>query len=660
MAASIVRFSAFLCVVLLAGCETLLEGGLQPEPLKAGTDWDHARKVGNSPSLVDRDPAVARLTPLVKQNPEDSLPKLVEALEAGKTDPFERVRAIHDWITRNIAYDFSAYQGKTPTIVEPYAVLRHGSSVCQGYSNLFTLMCTLAGIQSQVVTGYGRGYGFDPFTEDSQPYQSNHAWNAVLVDGGWYLVDTTWDAGGIEGQANTFKWQYSTGFLFTPPDVFLCTHYPEDPRWQLLDQALDLAHFRAQPVLWGDFGTLGLERKSDFQRVLNVGDEGSVSIRVPPDVQLSGYLGGEGISSQASMSLVAQKREGDIVSLTSLFPKPGRYSLALFKDGNSSRAVFLGELFFVSTGGSAKRGAFVYPGAHTVGLTMEAQAGYLYRVGGTASFTFDCPQEVMVLLSDQQSTDLQSRAKVEKVGSHRTVTLSFPKPGDYTVTLAAKLDAGSETWTGIASLTYLALEGAAVEYPQVSERGVQMGVTMDSAGYDPKAAGETQFSLRVHAPLLVSLLDSANKDIRGHVFVSVDGDVKTVRVSFPGPGSYRVWVSALAPGQSNKWEGVALLHFDATAPGRVFPTMYPDQDQLGFQLVAPLDGVLNAGQDARFEVRGPAHGAVYVQNGTARVQLRGETGTYTGVVHLQAGSLTVFASANQGGASVGVGEYQVR
>ena len=141
-------------------------------------------------------------------------------------------------------------------------------------------------------SAYGRGYGFDPFTEDTQPYQSNHAWNAVLVDGGWYLVDTTWDAGGLEGQGTTFKWQYSTGFLFTPPDVFLCTHYPDDPRWQLLDQPLDLAHFRAQPVLWGDFGTLGLERKGDLQRVSKVADEGAVSFRVPPDVQLSGFLQG--------------------------------------------------------------------------------------------------------------------------------------------------------------------------------------------------------------------------------------------------------------------------------------------------------------------------------------------------------------------------------
>ena len=129
------------------------------------------------------------------------------------------------------------------------------------------------------------------------------------------------------------------------------------------------------------------------------------------------------------MSLVAQKRDGDTVSLTSLFPKSGRYSLALFKDGNSSKSVFLGELFFVSTGGSAKRSAFVYPGARAVGLKLEAEAGYLYRVGATTSFTFDCPGEVRVVLESPQSSDLANRVKVETEGSHHSVTLSFPKPG---------------------------------------------------------------------------------------------------------------------------------------------------------------------------------------------------------------------------------------
>ena len=166
--------------------------------------------------------------------------------------------------------------------------------------------------------------------------------------------------------------------------------------------------------------------------------------------------------------------------------------------------------------------------------------------------------------------------------------------------------------------------------------------------------------MRVHAPLLVSLLDSANKNISGHVFVSTEGEVKTVRVSFPGPGSYRVWVSALVPGQGNKWEGVVLLHFDATASGRVFPTQSPDPDQLGFQLVAPLDGVLNAVQVRAVRGKRAVHSAVYIQNGAASVRLREEAGTYVGVVHLKAGSVTVFASVNQGGTTVGVGEYQVR
>jgi transglutaminase/protease-like cytokinesis protein 3 len=284
------RVLLFLSMALLAGCESLLEGAFQQEPLVAGKDWERARQVGNAPSNTVRDPAVARLTPLAKKDPEETLQQLVDALVAGRRDGFEKVRAIHDWITKNISYDFPAFLGKAPTIVEPFAVIRHGSSVCQGYSNLFTQMCTMAGIESQVVVGYGRGYGYDPFSEDNQPYQSNHAWNAVLINGGWYLVDTTWDAGGLEGQQTgfTFKWHYSTGFLFTPPDIFLCTHFPDDPRWQLLDQPLNLAQLRAQPPLWGDFGTLGFSMARSVQRVTSVGEEQELMVRVPPNTRLLG------------------------------------------------------------------------------------------------------------------------------------------------------------------------------------------------------------------------------------------------------------------------------------------------------------------------------------------------------------------------------------
>jgi transglutaminase/protease-like cytokinesis protein 3 len=72
-------------------------------------------------------------------------------------------------------------------------------------------MCTLAGIESQVVIGYSRYYNFGskhPFT------WSDHAWNAVkLGEGKWYLLDATWEG---KRYGENGKQIESSSFLLIP------------------------------------------------------------------------------------------------------------------------------------------------------------------------------------------------------------------------------------------------------------------------------------------------------------------------------------------------------------------------------------------------------------------------------------------------------------
>jgi tetratricopeptide (TPR) repeat protein len=97
-------------------------------------------------------------------------------------------------------------------------------------------MCTLAGIESQVVIGYSRYYNFGskhPFT------WSDHAWNAVKLGGKWYLLDATWEG---KRYGENGKQIESRQFLVDPGE-FVVDHLPENPMWQLL----------ACPVLLADF-----------------------------------------------------------------------------------------------------------------------------------------------------------------------------------------------------------------------------------------------------------------------------------------------------------------------------------------------------------------------------------------------------------------------
>jgi transglutaminase/protease-like cytokinesis protein 3 len=71
----------------------------------------------------------------------------------------------------------------------------------------------------------------------------NHSWNAVVVEGVFYLLDATWAAGNadLSNPHGQFVFNFSDYFFCTPPDQFIYTHFPFDlvtnqprPCWQLL------------------------------------------------------------------------------------------------------------------------------------------------------------------------------------------------------------------------------------------------------------------------------------------------------------------------------------------------------------------------------------------------------------------------------------------
>ncbi len=96
----------------------------------------------------------------------------------------EKLRAIHDYIVLNCAYDYESYTaGSIPSeAYTAYGVLCNGTAVCQGYTNAFNLLCKKAGIPCITVMGTVTGEN-----------GGDHSWNFVLRDGELHGVDTTFD-----------------------------------------------------------------------------------------------------------------------------------------------------------------------------------------------------------------------------------------------------------------------------------------------------------------------------------------------------------------------------------------------------------------------------------------------------------------------------------
>ena len=145
----------------------------------------------------------------------------------GDTSDYDKIRAIYDYMCSRVKYDKIHVKNKYYCLRSTsYAALIQETATCQGYSVALYRMLRQAGINARIITGIGHGENFDGF----------HAWNIAQLDGVYYNLDATWDAGkdeysyflkgkdgftghvpGEEFTANMFMEQYpisETNFVF--------------------------------------------------------------------------------------------------------------------------------------------------------------------------------------------------------------------------------------------------------------------------------------------------------------------------------------------------------------------------------------------------------------------------------------------------------------
>jgi hypothetical protein len=143
------------------------------------------------------------------------------------------------WLHLNIDYntkDFFSGNLKSST---PTSTIATGLAVCEGYAALFTSLATAAGLESVVVCGHGKGFGFDtlgPNDPIPPPNPTGHAWNAVRLDdpssgpGGWKLIDACWGAGHVQGANMPYVRQFAPERFSQSNEDFGIDHFPESNR----------------------------------------------------------------------------------------------------------------------------------------------------------------------------------------------------------------------------------------------------------------------------------------------------------------------------------------------------------------------------------------------------------------------------------------------
>uniref|UniRef100_A0A8C8SIT5 Kyphoscoliosis peptidase n=1 Tax=Pelusios castaneus TaxID=367368 RepID=A0A8C8SIT5_9SAUR len=211
-----------------------------------------------------------------KVSVKNSIEDLVKALlQKARTD-LEKVRAIWMWICHHIEYDVVGFHNKDLRFCEPTDVLQKGKSVCSGYAALFQQMCSLAGVQCMKLSGYAKGYSYR--SGQSFSGDSNHAWNAVYLDGRWHLLDSTWGTGHLDS-CSKFTFEYNEFYFLTHPALFINSHFPDNSNWQLLKPALTLKEFESNMLYELHFYSLGVQAvHPDTPIIQTVNGKATISI----------------------------------------------------------------------------------------------------------------------------------------------------------------------------------------------------------------------------------------------------------------------------------------------------------------------------------------------------------------------------------------------
>lgn len=265
-------FFIILSIILTAGCGRIT-GPAAAFPDIAGVagsvDINEARNT-DTRAVVDNVPVV--IVEGLVTHPEIYGPQLVSYLTSGYSDPILKIKVLHDWLVKNVYYDFDELNHGGRRLLDPMDILREKHAVCAGQSYLFEYLCSEAGVTAPYIEGEVKGY-------DGGLTLGRHAWNLVKINDDFYIIDVTWN------NANTYEYgsftddYYDTGFLFIRPEYAIHSHFPENTAYQCLDDSV--CQFEWYECLRSIFSISGIYEsyhESDISFSENIADVKSTSV----------------------------------------------------------------------------------------------------------------------------------------------------------------------------------------------------------------------------------------------------------------------------------------------------------------------------------------------------------------------------------------------
>jgi transglutaminase-like putative cysteine protease len=229
----------------------------KPRPSGSATTVASMSQTNSISCLTCRDfSAPDHYASLFPRSQVTSIPQLAQQLTSPFPSLTDKARAIFTWLHHNVRYDVDSFFAGNVRPSTPQSTLQSGLAVCEGYAALFTNLATHAGLESVVISGHGKGYGYTPLAPGSPipPYNAGHAWNAVRIDDGeWKLLDACWGAGHVQGKGQPYIAKFTPQYFTMSNEEFGIKHFPGNKDMFFLPEGRRMSweeYIQINPASW--------------------------------------------------------------------------------------------------------------------------------------------------------------------------------------------------------------------------------------------------------------------------------------------------------------------------------------------------------------------------------------------------------------------------
>ncbi|BAU64975.1 unknown protein [Stanieria sp. NIES-3757] len=317
----------------------------------------------------------------------------------------------------------------------PEIVLTNRQAVCSGYANLYHALATEMGLEVAIIEGYAKGYGYAVGNDD----QPNHAWNAVKIDGGWYLLDATWGAGTLTNEQ--FQPNFNSYYFATAPEQFIYDHFPSNSAWQLLSKPYNKQEFEQLPEISSQFFKTGLEIVSHKTKIIETHRRVEIVLKAPEDVILSARVQQNSEVLPDNYHFIQRKNGYFTINLA--FPSSGNYELTVFAKKQTDPGMYINVISYQIV---ANNNLASFPLNNFE--TFHKNKTYLYEplvqnlpVNQSVYFKLDLPQALDVQIIDFNS---QTWTPLERFGNSFQ---GFAPVSNGKVHIVAKFSHDAQYWT---------------------------------------------------------------------------------------------------------------------------------------------------------------------------------------------------------------------